>query len=104
MYTDIDIPSYQQHRENNFDHTLLDVRELHEFIKGHIPGALHIPLSELEDRTDEIPDDKPVVVVCEHGMRSVIGSEILVEAGHPGVYNLLGGTSEWVMRNLEIER
>ena len=103
-YTDLDIPSYQQHRQNNIDHTLLDVREPEEFVMGRIPGAINIPLDELEARVDEIPDDKPVVVVCAHGMRSMIGAEILVEAGHSGVYNLLGGTVEWMMRRLEVER
>lgn len=103
-YTDLDILSYQQHRQNNIDHTLLDVREPEEFRMGRIPGAINIPLNDLETRTDEIPADKPVVVVCAHGMRSMIGSQILIEAGHAGVYNLLGGTVEWMMRKLEIER
>jgi phage shock protein E len=103
-YTDLDIPSYQQHRQNNIDHTLLDVREPEEFRMGRIPGAINIPLNDLEERVDEIPTDKPVVVVCGHGMRSMVGAEILVEAGHSGVYNLLGGTFEWQMRKLEMER
>jgi rhodanese-related sulfurtransferase len=103
-YSDIAIPNYQQQRENNVAHTLLDVREPDEFRMGRIPGAINIPLDDLEARAGEIPTDKPVVVVCAHGMRSMVGAEILAEAGHPGVYNLLGGTSEWTIRRLELER
>jgi rhodanese-related sulfurtransferase len=57
----------------------------------------------LEYRLDDVPD-LPVVVVCEHGIRSEIGAQILAEVGHPAVYNLLGGTAEWVMRGLKVER
>jgi rhodanese-related sulfurtransferase len=102
-YTDIDIPTYQQHRENRVDHLLLDVREPQEFAAGRIPGAVNSPLNEVEHCLDEIPDDKPVVVVCAHGIRSVIGARILVEAGYGGVYNLRGGTAEWSLRGLTLE-
>ena len=102
-YTDIDIPAYQQHRLNRVDHMLLDVREPQEFAAGRIPGAVNIPLNEVEHHLDKIPFDKPVVVVCAHGMRSVVGARILLEAGHRGVYNLRGGTSEWSLRGLTLE-
>jgi adenylyltransferase/sulfurtransferase len=101
-YTDLDIPTYQQHRENQIEHFLLDVREPWEYVEKRIPGAVNIPLGELDFRLDELPD-LPVVVVCEHGIRSVYGAQFLAEAGHPAVYNLLGGTAEWVMRGLKTE-
>lgn len=103
-YIDLDIPTYEQHRQNFVEHTLLDVREPEEYVMRRIPGAVNIPLPELEERIGEIPDDKPIVVVCEHGIRSVIAARMLVEMGYSGVYNLLGGTSEWVMRGLKVER
>jgi len=103
-YTDLDILTYQSHRENSYEHTLVDVRESWEFGMGHIPGALHIPLDELRERVDEIPTDKPVVIVCEHGIRSVIAAQFVAQRGHEGVYNLLGGTSEWRMRGLPLDR
>ena len=102
-YTDLDIPTYQQHRDNQIEHFLLDVREPWDYTEKRIPGAFNIPLGELEDRLDDIPD-LPVVVVCEHGVRSEIGAQILAEARHPAVYNLLGGTAEWMMRGLKLER
>lgn len=103
QFTHIDIPTYQIHRSNKVEHMLLDVREPEEYAMGHIPGAVNIPLSEVPDRVQEIPQEQVVVVVCAHGTRSVIGARMLVEAGHNGVYNLNGGTAEWQMRGLEIE-
>ncbi len=101
---DLDIPTYQQYRDRQIDHTLVDVREDWEFAQGRIAGAIHIPLHELQERVDEVPDDKPVVVVCAHGMRSVYGSQILASLGYSGVYNLVGGTAEWIERGLPLER
>jgi rhodanese-related sulfurtransferase len=104
-YQDIDIPTYNQQREHDaFNHMLVDVRETEEFLMGHIPGAVHIPLGELEMRIAEVPRDKPVVVVCAHGIRSVFAAQLLVEAGHDQIYNLMGGTAEWAMRRLPLER
>lgn len=102
-YIDLDIPSYEQHRERQIDHFLLDVREPEEFRMGRIPGAVNIPLAEIEARLDEIPADRPVVVVCAHGIRSIAASELLAAKGHGGVYNLAGGTFAWMMRGLKLE-
>jgi rhodanese-related sulfurtransferase len=103
-YQNLDIPNYQQHRDNQLDHLLLDVRESWEYTMYRIPGAVNIPLNEVPARLNEIPDDKPVVVVCEHGVRSVYVAQYLSQQGYGGVYNLVGGTSEWVGRGLPIER
>lgn len=100
---DLDIPTYQQHRASGIAHTLLDVRETWEFEMGHIPGAVNIPLSELPERLDEVAPDQPVVVVCAHGIRSVYAAQFLSRSGHSGVYNLLGGTAEWIDRALPVE-
>ncbi len=102
QFTHIDIPTYQIHRQNKVAHLLLDVREPEEYVMGHIPGAVNIPLSEVEDRIDEIPQDEIVVVVCAHGIRSIIGARMLVASGYNGVYNLSGGTAEWQQLGLEL--
>ena len=86
------------------DHTLVDVREPEEWVTGRIPGATHIPLNDLPDHLAEIPQDKPVVVVCAHGQRSLYGAQFLVQSGFPEVYNLEDGTVGWVMRRLPVER
>jgi rhodanese-related sulfurtransferase len=102
FFTDLDVPDYHARREAGFDHTLVDVREDWEYALGHIPGALHIPLDELAARAAEIPSDKPVVVVCEHGIRSLMAAEYLADSGFAEVYSLLGGTSAWRMHRLPL--
>ena len=102
-FANIDSESYQEHFKSG-DHTLVDVRELHEWMQGHLPGAVHIPLWELEDRLDEIPGDQPVVLVCAVGSRSMQGSQFLIQSGYQEVYNLSDGTMGWIQKGLPVER
>ena len=77
------------------DVVVVDVRSRTEWDHGHLVGALHIPLGQLVERIAEIPDGLPVVVQCQGGARSAIGSSILLSQGRPKVINLDGGYSEW---------
>jgi rhodanese-related sulfurtransferase len=86
------------------DHFLLDVRELVEYVGGRIPGAVNIPLNQVPARLSEIPHDKPVVVVCEHGIRSVMAAEYLAHNGFKNLYNLTEGTFGWMMRRYPLEQ
>lgn len=73
------------------DFFLLDVREPHEFEIANLGGTL-IPLSELEDRVDEIPEDKTIIVHCKLGGRSAQAIEILESRyGYEDLLNLKGG-------------
>ena len=56
---------------------VLDVRTLEEFSAGHVPGAMHMPVQELEKRTHELPADRPVLIVCRTGRRAAAAYEIL---------------------------
>jgi rhodanese-related sulfurtransferase len=103
LFHSIPIETYREQFQPD-DHTLLDVRELQEWVTGRIPGAIHIPLNSLPDRLAEIPRDKPVVVVCAHGHRSRFGSQFLAQNGFEEVYNLEDGTHGWMLRKLPIER
>lgn len=104
FFTDLDVQDYHARREAGFDYTLLDVREDWEYADGHIPGALHIPLSDLDERRADIPADKPVVVVCEHGIRSLMAAEYLADTSFSDVYSLLGGTSAWRLRRAPLDK
>ena len=73
--------------------TVLDVREPVEWVHGHIDGAVHIPLMELGQRLDEVPDGR-TVVVCKMGGRSAQAVYWLAEKGRD-VANLDGGMLEW---------
>jgi rhodanese-related sulfurtransferase len=63
------------------DVTVLDVRRRDEWEAGHLDGALHIPLDELEDRMPEVPTDGPVWVHCESGFRASIAASLVDRAG-----------------------
>ena len=73
---------------------LYDVRERDEYAGGHIPGAVNIPLSELQGRTEEI--QTPAVIVCLSGGRSSQAATFLTRVGQQDVMNLLGGTMGWI--------
>lgn len=75
---------------------VLDVREDDEWAAGHIPGAVHIPMSGLLARVGEVPKDRDVVVVCKVGGRSAQVTAYLRQQGWDNVRNLDGGVVEWV--------
>lgn len=61
---------------------LIDVRVDHEWAAGHLPGATHLPLAELNERTGEIDRDRPVVLYCRGGNRSTMAAAALADAGY----------------------
>ena len=69
---------------------IVDVRERLEFENGHIKGAINIPLSELRERTNEIPKDKPVYLHCRTGQRSYNAALALQNLGFNNVVNITG--------------
>ena len=77
------------------DHILLDVRTEAEYEAGTIPGAVNIPLDELRERLDEIPDDQTVYIFCQQGMRGYLAQRILIQAVANKVVNLSGGYLLW---------
>lgn len=70
--------------------TIVDVRPSDQFKRGTIPGSVNIPGDEFEGRTDTIPKDKPVYVMCHTGERSQEFVELLTEKGYDAV-NVQGG-------------
>ena len=69
---------------------LLDVRRDDEYARGHMEGALHIPLDELRSRLGELPQGKPFYICCQSGLRSYIACRMLMQHGME-CYNLSGG-------------
>jgi rhodanese-related sulfurtransferase len=76
------------------DGYLLDVRENDEWQAGHAPSAVHIPLSELNDRVREVPDDREVYVICRSGARSAQAVAAFNNAGWTTA-NVDGGMHAW---------
>ncbi|WP_324650318.1 rhodanese-like domain-containing protein [Georgenia sp. H159] len=79
-------------------HAVLDVREQDEWDAGHIAGATHIPLGELPDRLDELPEED-LLVVCRSGGRSKRASAWLNHTGFTA-RNLDGGMRDWTAAGL----
>lgn len=81
---------------------LVDVREPHEWIGGHLAGARLVPLGVLlRDPRGSVRGER-VVFVCAHGVRSVTASIAAEAAGVAEVFNLDGGIMWWVARGLPL--
>ncbi len=74
----------------NEDFTLLDVRKITEYEEGHLVGATHIFLGELQDHIEEIDREKPVVTFCGSGVRAIVAASILKRHGFANVEDSLG--------------
>lgn len=78
---------------------LLDVREVPEWVAGHIEDALHVPMHQLHAAQDQLADDRTIVCVCRSGHRSAAVAEALRRAGYDAV-NMLGGMQGWAADDL----
>ncbi len=83
---------------------VLDVRETWEFAQGHIPGAKLISLGDLSQRLKELDPAQPVAVICASGSRSQSAAALLGQQGFETVYNVVGGTINWMQHGLPLER
>ncbi len=81
-----------------------DVREDWEFRRGRVPGALHIPMGQLPARVAELPHDKALAVICEHGNRSLVATHFLLVKGFPGTTSVSGGTVAWIRSGRTLEK
>lgn len=82
---------------------VLDVRRAAEFESGHVPGAVHLPLHELEQRVAEAGSDRPLAVICAGGYRSSIAASLLARHGFTRLFSVTGGTGAWVQQGLPVE-
>lgn len=82
---------------------LLDVREIDEWLAGHVHGATHVPLMELPQRLDELPRDRNVICICRSGNRSGQATAFLNDRGF-SAHNMVGGMKAWAAAGLPVER
>jgi hydroxyacylglutathione hydrolase len=73
---------------------VLDVRQLNEFVAGHIPSATHIELGDLPSRTADVPPG-PMAVMCGHGQRAMTAASILQRTGNRAVKVLIDSAEDW---------
>ncbi len=76
---------------------LLDVREDEEVAIVRLPGAIHIPMSEVPGRLHDLDPDKEIVVYCHHGVRSLRVAQFLLQRDFDNVVNLAGGIDAWAI-------
>ena len=105
-YLKKDMPIWHWHdfpEITNNGGVLLDVRTKEEFAARTIDGSINIPIEEIRNRLDDIPNDKSIYVYCEVGYRSYLALRILLQSGYNEVYELTGGFKIFEMANATTE-
>jgi rhodanese-related sulfurtransferase len=97
---EIDVDELAQLQEGGV--LLVDVRQPDEFEEFRVPGALLIPLNEIQQRAGEIPSDQRVYLICLTGARSARAAEFLNAQGYDTV-NVVGGTKAWLEADFPVE-
>ena len=81
---------------------LVDVREPDEYVAGHVPGAVLIPIGQLANRMRELDKSSPVFVICASGNRSSAMTDLLRAAGFDAA-SVAGGTGAWARSGRPLE-
>ena len=86
------------------DCTIIDVREVSEYVRGHVPNAKLVVLSTIPARSSEIPKTGDVYIICQAGGRSAQAAQFLAQqCGHTNLINVAGGTGAWIAAGLPIQ-
>ena len=99
LTSEIDVEELAVTRERG---ALIDVREPGEYVPGHVPGAVLIPMGQLATRMGEMDKSSPVFVVCASGNRSSAIAHMLRGAGFDAV-SVAGGTGTWARSGRPLE-
>ncbi len=101
MVPEIDLQTFAAaHADGAF---VLDVREPHEYVAGHVPGAQLLPLAHVHARLADVPKGEPVYVICASGNRSKTAASWLRAAGIDAV-SVAGGTGGWTGQGRPVVR
>lgn len=83
---------------------IVDVREPHEFAAVRLDDVAHLPMSTFAARMDELPRDRPILVMCAAGSRSAAVTGHLLRNGWTDVSNVAGGIDAWQAAGLPVRR
>ena len=102
---EISIAAYGERLMRREPHVLVDVREDHEWAKGHLPGAMHLGRGIVERDIESYFADRstPIVCYCGGGYRSVLVADSLQKMGYTNVVSLAGGYRGWAVAGLKVE-
>ncbi len=104
MIKTMNVEELKQKMDDKANIVLVDCREQDEWDNGHIPGALFIPLSELEDRFTQLKPNDEIIMQCRSGVRSLKACQFLLEQDFENLTNLEGGILDWESKGFPIER
>ncbi len=87
---------------NEKDYLIVDVRQSQEYRHGHIPGAMFLPLLDLESQLYALPTDRDLIFYCSNGGRSLAAGTLVIDAEvtRHRIYNLTGGILRWFGQTL----
>lgn len=91
-FGEISVSNLTDEIEKNPELLVLDVRESIEWETGHVPNAKLISLSEIPTRYNELPNENPIAVICEGGIRSSTAASILQAKGFYTIFNVPEGS------------
>ena len=96
VYVNITAEEAKQIMDTEEGYIILDVREQDEYDEAHIPGAILIPYTQIEEKANEMLPDKEqlILVYCRSGRRSKIAAEALVKLGYTNIKEF-GGIIDW---------
>jgi len=91
---------------NRNDAVILDLRETQEYEGGRVPNAVHIPLSQLTSRGQELAKfvGRPLIAYCERGNRSRTAASALTKLGFSEIFVLHGGLRAWADAGMPLEK
>jgi len=98
-------PKWLKSRENGAPCTIIDVREVEEYLQGHVPGAQLVVLDTVPSHSEAFAKDGEVYVICRSGMRSSQAIKFLEQQHkYDNLINVTGGTMAWMKENYPIEQ
>jgi rhodanese-related sulfurtransferase len=80
---------------------LIDVRETDEYLSGHVPGAISVPLSTVQNSVEPFLSHQPTYVICQVGGRSMRACEFAEQSGALCI-NVAGGTGAWIQSGFDV--
>lgn len=90
---------------NSANTVIVDVREPHDYIKGHIENSINLPLGKFSETIGSLEKYKkqPIIVVCQTGARSVSACKTLAKSNFGEIFNITGGMQSWEDNKLPIK-
>lgn len=82
---------------------LIDIREIYEWNRAHVPGAIHVPAARLTSYLSDHDKSKEIMLICTNGDRSLLEAQRLIDLGYTAV-SVHGGTNSWKASGYPLEK